>query len=197
MYPHLVFSTKHDSLIKQTRNLETQWKRDGDTILENINYFVNIPWKIDKITVTLFPTKSDADSLNGEMDEKEPETIYLYVPAKNRWTPRRVGVLIHELVHSNVHSDKDSRHNEPNIVEFWIMDELATDLITEHIMKEVYGAKPNYKNVIEYALKDTSQRILKNKELLADMVKNMNSIFKEYRKNGSKYNSLRKKMLQI
>ena len=90
---------KSQTLAGQTRNLERWWRRNQGKILEQLDYYVSVKWRIEKIEVVLRQVRGRRHALEceGEVDVGKPDVITLYVGNKVRWTPNALVVFVHEL----------------------------------------------------------------------------------------------------
>lgn len=201
MYPAIIFRAagKRHTLINQTKNLKGWWERNEKKIYNALNYYVNIKWKIEKIEVVLRQVRKRGHALDceGEVDISKPNMINLYVGSRIRWTSNNLVVFVHELVHCATLSGKDLRFGEPGILEDWIIDELATDLFAQHIMKRAaIKLRPNTLSSIEYAFLEVARKVIRSRqyeEERAKLVKETEKKLRRYLETANKnYYSFRK-----
>jgi len=197
--PTLNFVPTEKNLRHQTKNLEKWWNDHNDEVFEAINYYVNCRWNVDSIEVLvgrLSKKGSRATTYNceGEVPIGQPDKIYISIGTRVRWTKRNLCVFIHELIHCATLSRKDRRFNKPGLLEFWIFDELATDLLAQRVLKRVVGFNPKIRDSIKYALVDTSNRIIKDKELRDKLVKRTRRKLKSYLRTEKNFYSFRKNL---
>ncbi len=200
--PQLKFVPKSSKVAAQTSNLENWWNRYEDKVLDLLDYYVKCKWEVEKVRVDVHlrskkGSKKTTYECSGEVSPDEPWRIHLYVGTRIRWTKNNLAVFIHELIHCATHSHKDKRFRKPGLIEYWILDELATDLLSQFILKKAIGAEPMTRNSIEYALEDTASSMMDDKETRDKLVKNVERALRQYLKTEKKYYSFRKSLSQI
>lgn len=199
MRPTLSFVPAEKNLKRQTNNLKKWWNENKAEVFEAIDYYVNCSWDLDSIEVLVeqLPKKgSRATTYNceGEIDIYQPDKIHISIGSRVRWTKRNLCVLVHELIHCATHSHKDRRFNKPGLLEYWIFDELATDLLAQYVLKRAVGFNQKIRDSIEYALVETSNRIIKDKELRDELVKRTKKKLKSYLRTEKNFFSFRKNL---
>lgn len=202
MRPTLQFVATEEKVRRQTENLKKWWDKHQDGILEAMDYYISCRWDLDSIHVLLEPlskkgSKATTYECEGEVYIGQPDKIHISIGKRVRWSKRNLGVFIHELIHCATLSHKDRRYNEPGLLEDWIFDELATDLLSQYILKRVIGLKPKIRNSIEYALVDTSKVIIKDKELQDELVKRVKKILRSYLKTYKNFFSFRQNLKDV
>ena len=206
MYPTIKLRAagKSRTLINQTRNLQNWWKRKEREIFDSLDYYVNVTWQIEEIDVVLRQASGRKQALDcvGEVDINKPDMITLHVGGKIRWTPNNLVVFIHELVHCATLSGKDLRFGRPGVMEDWIIDELATDLFAQHIMRRAgIKLRPNTLSSIEYAFLDVARKIIRSRQFKEErvrLVKEIERKLRRYLKTTNKnYYSFRKALRSI
>lgn len=200
MHPTLKFVPTEKNLKHQTKNLEKWWNYYEDDVFDAIDYYVKRPWDVDSIEVVVRRLskkgfRATTYDCEGEIEIDHPDKIYISIGKRIRWTRRNLCVFIHELIHCATHSHKDRRFNKPSLLEFWILDELAADLLAQYVLKEAVGFNPKIRDSIEYALVETSNRIIKDKRLRDALVKRTKKKLKAYLKTEKKnFYSFRKNL---
>ena len=202
MRPTLNFVPTEKNLKRQTKNLEKWWNENKDEVFEAVDYYVNCRWNVDSIEVLVERLSKKGSRITtynceGEIDIYQTDKIHISIGTRVRWTKRNLCVFIHELIHCATHSHKDRRFNKPGLLEFWIFDELATDLLAQYVLKEAVGFSPKIRDSIEYALVETSNRIIKDKELRDKLVKRIRRKLKSYLKTEKKFRSFRKELKSL
>jgi hypothetical protein len=202
MRPTLKFRATKESLIRQTENLEKWWNENKDRVLEAMDYYISCRWRVDSIQVLIAQlskkgSKATTYECEGEVFIDEPDMIHISIGTRVRWTKRNLCVFIHELIHCATHSHKDKRYNKPGLLEYWILDELATDLLAQCILKKAVGFKPKIGDSIEYALVDTSNRLVKDRELQDELVRRVKKELRSYLRTEKKFYSFRKNLKNV
>jgi hypothetical protein len=204
MHPTLTFRAvgKSQSLIQQTSNLEKWWKNYQEKIYDALDRYVNIQWKIYNVRVVTQQIKKrgSAYDCEGEVDIASPNVISLHLGNRIRWTPRNLVVFIHELIHCATIASEDRRFNEPGVLEFWIYDEFATDLLAQYVLKDAgIKYKPKILDSFEYAFLEISRKLMKSRqhrEERVQFVKDINRKLLSYLKTTSKNFYSFRKMLK-
>lgn len=195
-----------EPLCSQTKNLSHKWDERGEQIFNSINYYVNCRWQIDNILVKteqLIVKGSEYTPYQcyGEVNPDEPQIIHLSIGKKVQGGGTKLmAYLVHEVIHSLVSSNPDYRFNKPGKLEDRIFDELATDLLAEHVMHSIFHRRINTINSVKYALTTVAQEIVDDKEYKSEreeIIKRANKAVREYLKTDKNYFSLRKKLMQI
>ena len=202
MRPTIKFFPNVKNLKNQTRNLEKWWNAHKNEVYDAMDHYVYCSWDVDSIKVLvkrLSKKGSRATTYNceGEIDVDQPDRIHISIGTRVRWTKKRLCVFIHELIHCATHSHKDRRFNKPGLLEFWIFDELATDLLAQYVLKKAVGFNPKISDSMEYALVETSNRIVKNKKLRDALIKRTKRKLKSYLKTEKKFYSFRKNLMTL
>jgi hypothetical protein len=169
MGPTLLFHAvgRKPSLIRQTKNLREWWELYQQKIFDAFDWYVSVKWKIDEIEVALkhISKRGHSYDCEGEVDVSKPNVINLYIGSKVRWTPRSLVVFVHELIHCATSSGEDLRFNEPGVLEEWIYDELAADLLAQHILKRAgINYRPNTLGSIEYAFLEVTRKLIRSRQ---------------------------------
>jgi hypothetical protein len=175
---------KSPTLARQTMNLERWWRRSEGKILEQLDYYVGVKWRIEKVEVVLRQVRGRNHALDceGEVDVSKPDVITLYVGNKVKWTPGSLVVFVHELIHCATMSRRDLRFAKPGILENWIYDELAADLFAQHIIRRAgLKLKPDTLSSIEYAFLDVARNIVRSRQHKEERVKLVKEIDKKLR----------------
>lgn len=199
MQPTLKFVPTKQTLKHQTKNLEKWWNDHNDKVFETMNYYVNCRWNVDSIEVLIGRlskkgSKTTTYSCDGEVHIGQPDRIYINLGTRVRWTKRNLCVFIHELIHCATLAHKDRRFNKAGLLEFWVFDELATDLLAQCVLEVVVGFNPEIRDSIEYALLETSKHIIGDKELRDELVKRTRRKLKSYLKTEKNFYSFWKSL---
>jgi uncharacterized protein YjaZ len=203
MKPKLRFISKGSKAVHQTKNLESWWNKHEDKVLRLMSYYVKCRWNVGCIDVYVHSlskkgSRKTPHECRGEVYTSQPRKLHIFIGTRVRWTKSNLSVFIHELIHCATHSHKDKRFSKPGLLEYWILDELATDLLAQHILKEAIDAKQITRSSIEYALDDTADLILKGKDTREKLIKNVEKTLRQYLKTErKKYYSFRKSLGNI
>jgi uncharacterized protein YjaZ len=200
MKPKLEFTPKSKKVARQTQNLEKWWSNHEEKVLDRLDYYVKCKWEVPTIQVYIHPlsrkgSKKTTTECTGEVYPDQPRKIHLHTGNRVRWTKNNLSVFLHELIHCSTHTHRDKRFRKPGLIEYWILDELATDLLAQFILKEATGAETTTRNSVEYALEDAASSMLDDKDTRDKLVKNVEAALKKYLKTErKKYYSFRKSL---
>lgn len=195
-----------EPIYSQTVNLGSKWDDVGEQVFEEIHYYVNLRWQIDKILVrtkqlVLKGSRDTPYTCHGEVSPDKPQTVLLSIGKKVKGGGSKVmGVLIHELIHSIVMSSPDYRFNKPGKLEDRIFDELATDLLAQHVLHRIFHARIRTVSSVRYALDENARNIVLDKEYKSErdeIIKRVNRAIREYLKTRKNYFSLRRDLMQV
>ena len=202
MYPALFFVSTDENLKQQTKNLAKWWKNHKDEVFEAIDFYVYCRWDVPSIEVLVERlskkgSRTTTYDCEGEVFINQPGKIHISIGTRVRWTKRNLCVVIHELIHCATLSHKDRRFNEPGLLEFWIFDELATDLLAQYVLKKAVGFKPRIRDSVKYALVETSNSVFTDKELRDKLARGTKRKIKTYLKTGKNFYAFRKDLMTL
>lgn len=185
MLPTLKFVAGRGKPISQMKNLEKWWDSNDRKVFNALNYYVKCTWSVKSIKVKVERSsrkgsKTPPYKCEGYVEIKRPDQIFLTVGSRVRWTKGSLCVFLHELIHCATLPRKDRRFSDPGTLEAWVLDELATDLLAQYVLKDVSKARPNIGNSIEYALIETADEVARDAELRTELVKKIRRVLKDY-----------------
>jgi len=200
--PILKFVPTEESLERQTGNLKKWWLENKERVFDAIDYYIYCNWQVGSIKVLVGRaskrgSRASTYKCEGEIFVGKPDELYISIGKRVRWTKGNLSVFIHELIHCATHSHEDRRFKKPGSLEFWILDELATDLLTQYVLKRVTGFKPKIRDSLDYALVDVTARFLNDKELRDKLIRRIKKKQRSYLKTEKKFYSFRKDLLNI
>lgn len=199
--PTLKFVAGRGEPTRQLESLKEWWSKHQDSVFDAMDYYVKCKWqgvKCIEVHIERMSRKGSKTTThwyNGFVGLDRPRRIHLSLGRRVRWTKNSLRVFVHELIHCATILDKDRRFKSAGLLEFWVLDELATDLLAQYILKDVMKCEPDIRRSIRYALEDTANEIARDKELHDKLVKNVQRELNSYLKTEKKkFRSFRKNL---
>jgi len=90
------------------------------------------------------------------------------------------------------------RRNKPGLFEFWLLDELATDLVAQYVLKDLTKNEPNIRSSITYAQTEMVDRIARDRKLRNKLIRRVKIALRSYLGTEKKnYYSLRDSLKNV